>query len=54
MEILRETFQWALESIIKIGDDLGLPVSIEEIKDYLANLDDAETKQWLIKARGGL
>ena len=46
--------QGALQSICDIGNDLGLPVSIEEVKEYLAKLDDTETKQWLMKARGGL
>ena len=46
--------QGALKAISEIGHDLGLPVSIQEIKDYLATLDDSETKQWVIKARGGL
>ena len=46
--------QGALKSISDIGDDLGLPVSVKEVKEYLAQLDDTETKQWLIKARGGL
>ncbi len=46
--------QGALKSIVQIGDDLGLPVSIEDVKEYLAHLDDTDTKQWFIKARGGL
>ena len=46
--------QGALRSISVIGDELGLPVSVEEVKEYLAQLDDTETKQWLMKARGGL
>ncbi len=46
--------QGALKTISEIGDDLGLPVTAEEIKSYLSELDDLETKQWLIKARGGL
>ena len=46
--------QGALQSICDIGEDLGLPVSVEEVKEYLASIDDTETKQWLIKARGGL
>ena len=46
--------QGALKTISDIGNDLGLPVTVEEVKDYLATLDDMETKQWLIKARGGL
>ena len=46
--------QGALKSICEIGESLGLPVTPEEVKSYLATLDDADTKQWLIKARGGL
>ena len=46
--------QGALKAISEIGDDLGLPVTAEEVKEYLSQLDDLETKQWLIKARGGL
>ena len=46
--------QGALQAISEIGDDLGLPVTAEEVKEYLSQLDDLETKQWLIKARGGL
>ena len=46
--------QGALKAISDIGDDLGLPVTSEEVKEYLSKLDDLETKQWLIKARGGL
>ncbi len=46
--------QGALKAISEIGDDLGLPVTSEEVKEYLSQLDDLETKQWLIKARGGL
>ena len=46
--------QGALKAISEIGDELGLPVTSEEVKEYLSHLDDLETKQWLIKARGGL
>ena len=46
--------QGALKAISEIGDDLGLPVTTEEVKEYLSQLDDNETKQWFIKARGGL
>ena len=46
--------QGALEAIAEMGKDLGLPVTVQEVKDYLATLDDLETKQWVIKARGGL
>ncbi len=46
--------QGALKAISEIGDELGLPVTAKEVKEYLSQLDDLETKQWLIKARGGL
>tara|TARA_Y100001968_G_C18853220_1_gene479042 strand:+ start:312 stop:542 length:231 start_codon:yes stop_codon:yes gene_type:complete len=46
--------QGALQEICRLGKELDLPVTSEEVKDYLASLDDSETKQWLIKARGGL
>ena len=46
--------QGALTAICKLGESLGLPVTSEEVKDYLAEIDDPDTKQWLLKARGGL
>ena len=46
--------QGALQAICEFGKSLDLPVTPEEVKDYLANLEDFDTKQWLIKARGGL
>ncbi len=46
--------QGALEAICDLGASIGLPVTKEEIKEHLASLDDENTKQWLIKARGGL
>ncbi|WP_036902093.1 MULTISPECIES: hypothetical protein [Prochlorococcus] len=46
--------QGALKSICDIGEQIGLPVTKEEVKEYLSTLDDSDTKQWLIKARGGL
>ena len=46
--------QGALQSICDLGETLDLPVTVEEVKDYLAKMDDQDTKQWLIKARGGL
>ena len=46
--------QGALKAICALGDELGLPVSSEEVKNYLASLDEADTKQWILKARGGL
>ena len=44
----------ALQAICDLGEVLGFPVTAEEVKAYLASLDDEDTKQWLIKARGGL
>jgi hypothetical protein len=44
----------AMDCICRLGDDLGLPVTPEEVKAHLASLDDADTSRWLIKARGGL
>ena len=44
----------ALKTICELGDELGLPVTPEEVKIYLSQLDDQDTKQWLVKARGGL
>ena len=44
----------AMDCICRLGDDLGLPVTPDEVKAYLASLDDADTSRWLIKARGGL
>ena len=46
--------QGALKSICDFGQNLGLPVTAAEIKEYLAQIDDGDTNQWLIKARGGL
>jgi len=46
--------QGALKAIVEIGDHLGLPVTSEEVREYLLRLDDLETKTWLFKARGGL
>ncbi len=46
--------QGALKAICEIGSQLGLPVTEDEVKEYISQIDDFETKQWLIKARGGL
>ncbi|MEI6830410.1 MAG: hypothetical protein WCK64_11290 [Synechococcaceae cyanobacterium ELA445] len=40
--------------IRQLGLDHGLPISDEEIRHFVASLDDDASKQWLIKARGGL
>ena len=44
----------ALDEICKIGEDLNIKVSKEEVIEYLSTLDDVPTKLWLIKVRGGL
>ena len=44
----------AMASICSLGDDLGLPVTAEEVREHLASLDDEESQRWLVKARGGL
>jgi len=44
----------ALQAICVLGNEMNLPVTFEEVKEYLSNIDDLETKQWIIKARGGL
>jgi hypothetical protein len=44
----------ALRRIVEIGDNLGLTVTSEEVQEYIAGLEDSATKQWLLKARGGL
>ena len=44
----------AIASICELGQSLGLPVTPEEVKAHIGSLDDELTKQWLLKARGGL
>ena len=44
----------AMESIRAFGIEKNLPVTSEEVKEYLTKVDDLDTKQWLLKARGGL
>ncbi|MFO8239229.1 MAG: hypothetical protein R6U00_13465 [Prochlorococcaceae cyanobacterium] len=44
----------ALDRIVSLGGELGLPVSREQVKAHVAALDDGASKQWLLKARGGL
>ena len=43
-----------LEAICALGIEMNLPVTSEEVKEYLSTIDDLDTKQWLIKARGGM
>ena len=44
----------AMASICSLDDQLGLPVTTQEVRDHLAILDDDDSKRWLVKARGGL
>ena len=44
----------AMESICALGKEMNLPVTSEEVKEYLSTIDDLNTQQWLMKARGGL
>ena len=44
----------AMQSICSYGIEMNLPVTPKEVKEYLSTIDDTDTKQWLIKARGGL
>ena len=44
----------AMEAICAFGNEMNLPVTSQEVKQYLSNIDDLDTKQWLLKARGGL
>ena len=44
----------AMASICSLGDELGLPVTAQEVREHLASLDDEESQRWLVKARGGL
>jgi hypothetical protein len=44
----------ALRRIVEIGASEGLPVTLAEVREHLASLDDSATNQWLVKARGGL
>ena len=56
-ELFRQALQdpsGTLSRICALGDSWGLPVSRDEVKAHLASVDDPETKQWLLKARGGL
>ena len=46
--------QGTLDQLVAIADAKGLHVSRQEIRDYLNDSADDATRQWLIKARGGL
>ena len=44
----------AMKAICDFGQSIGLSVTEEEVKTYLSQIGDSDTKQWIIKARGGL
>jgi hypothetical protein len=44
----------ALDHIVALGQELNLPVNHEQVRAHVASLDDPASKQWLLKARGGL
>ena len=44
----------AMASICSLGDELGLPVTAQEVREHLASLDDEDSQRWVVKARGGL
>ena len=44
----------AMKAICALGKEVNLPVTSNEVKEYLSTIDDGDTKQWLMKARGGL
>ena len=44
----------AMDSICNLGDELGLPVTAQEVREHLASLDDEDSQRWVVKARGGL
>lgn len=44
----------ALDRIVGLGEAYGLPVSRDQVKAHVASLQDGASKQWLLKARGGL
>jgi len=44
----------ALARIVELGNQHNLPVTADEVKAHVGSLDDAASKQWLLKARGGL
>ena len=44
----------AMNAICALGKEMNLPVTSEEVKEYLLTIDDLDTMQWLVKARGGM
>jgi hypothetical protein len=46
--------QGAIAAICQVGEQMNLPVTTDEVTTYINSLDDELSKQWLVKARGGL
>ncbi|WP_115022573.1 hypothetical protein [Synechococcus sp. UW69] len=44
----------AMDSICNLGNELGLPVTAQEVREHLASLNDEDSNRWVVKARGGL
>ena len=44
----------AMDSICNLGDELGLPVTAQEVREHLASMNDEDSNRWVVKARGGL
>ena len=44
----------AIQAICQVGEGMNLPVTHQEVKAFISSLDDDLSKQWLVKARGGL
>ena len=44
----------AIEAICQVGERMNRPVTNKEVKAFISSLDDDLSKQWLVKARGGL
>ena len=60
-DLTRALFRQALQNpdgvvqaICQVGEQMNLPVSHDEVKAFINGLDDELSKQWLVKARGGL
>ena len=55
--LFRQALQYpnvAMDSICNLGDELGLPVTAQEVREHLASLNDEDSNRWVVKARGGL
>ena len=44
----------AVQAICQVGEQMNLSVTHDEVKAFINSLDDELSKQWLVKARGGL